>query len=71
MDRERVVSSDLASVGYDESSQILEVEFTNGAVYEYLRVPPGIHASLMSAPSHGRFFNEYVKKGGFAYRRIR
>lgn len=71
MEREPVISSDLASVGYDSVSQILEVEFTSGSVYEYSGVPASIHAGLMSASSLGRFFNQYVKKGGFAYVRIR
>lgn len=35
MEREPVVSSNIASIGYDENNNILEVEFNNGNVYEY------------------------------------
>ena len=40
MDRKHVNSSDLKSVGYDEKSQILEIEFNNGGVYIYSKMPP-------------------------------
>ena len=36
MYRESVESSNIASIGYDEASRTLEVEFLNGSVYERL-----------------------------------
>ena len=36
------------SVGYDEQSQILEIEFTGGEVYRYLDVPASVFHELMS-----------------------
>jgi hypothetical protein len=54
MEREEVTSSNLRSVGYDAESQILEIEFKQGAVYQYYEVPPEVHASLMAARSIGR-----------------
>jgi hypothetical protein len=30
-----VVSSNVASIGYDEFSNVLEVHFHNGSVYQY------------------------------------
>ncbi len=62
-------SSNLASVGYDPGSQILEVEFLNGSVYQYLGVPSYIYDGLMSAGSHGSYLDANVKKAGYAYRR--
>ena len=56
-----VVSSNLASVGYDESSQTLEVTFKNGATYAYSRVPASEHDALMRADSHGKYLNAYIK----------
>ena len=38
MEREPVVSSNVISVGYDDASETLEVEFKNG-VYQYYNVP--------------------------------
>ncbi len=44
----------LASVGY--ADPILEVEFTDGAVYQYTGVTPETFAALLNAPSMGRYF---------------
>ena len=38
MKRQSVESSNLASVGYDEEKQILEVQFKHGGVYQYFEV---------------------------------
>lgn len=56
-----VISSNLASVGYDEASQTLEVTFKNGTTYAYSRVPASEHAALMAADSHGKYLNAYIK----------
>ncbi len=39
MDRTPVSSSNLASVGYDSESMVLEIEFLNGSVYQYFDAP--------------------------------
>ncbi len=56
-----VESNYLRSVGYDSSSQVLEIEFRKGDVYQYIDVPPEIYTELMNAPSHGRYFNANIK----------
>ncbi|MBO7494531.1 MAG: KTSC domain-containing protein [Bacteroidales bacterium] len=70
MDRKYVSSSNIASIGYDSISQILEVEFLNGAIYQYYDVPETLYDGLMSADSHGKYLNEYIKKGGYSYSRV-
>lgn len=70
MERTPVKSSDLASVGYDASSRILEIEFSSGSLYEYSGVPSGVYQGLVAAESKGVYFNEIVKKGGYPYTRI-
>jgi hypothetical protein len=62
MERLLVTSSVLRSVGYDNSSWALEVEFHNGSIYEYRNVPPDIYAALMSAPSKGQYFDATIRK---------
>jgi hypothetical protein len=61
MHRQTVSSSAISSVGYDERSAILEVEFSSGVVYDYLQVPKKVYRDLLKAPS----------KGGFVSRRVR
>ena len=65
--RQRVSSSNIASVGYDEDEQVLEVVFRDGRVYHYLEVPPERALSLLRAESKGRFLNSQIKPN-FGYR---
>ncbi|BET57741.1 KTSC domain-containing protein [Geobacter sp. 60473] len=70
MERIPVSSSNLASVGYDASSAVLEVEFNHGGIYQYSGVPEEIYHSLMSAGSHGTYFDQFVKKAGYPYSKV-
>jgi hypothetical protein len=62
MDRIPVSSTDIAQIGYEADSQILEVEFLSGGVYQYSNVPPNVFDEFMAASSKGRYFNAYVKE---------
>jgi hypothetical protein len=61
MRRNHVSSSAISSVGYDESSSVLEVEFRSGDVYDYLEVPPKVYRDLLKAPSKGSFVSRRVR----------
>ena len=61
MKRARVTSSNLATVGYDEPSRTLEVEFHHGRVYRYFGVPPEEYRALMGAESHGKYFAANIR----------
>lgn len=61
MKRQSVESSNLASVGYDTKSQVLEVEFKHGGVYQYFDVPENVYEDLMNADSHGKYFVANIK----------
>ncbi len=39
MERISVLSSVIRSIGYDNLTMTLEIEFANGGVYEYMDVP--------------------------------
>ena len=71
MKRDNVNSSNLASVGYDADNQILEIEFKHGGIYQYSNVPEPVYMGLMNASSHGQYFDRFIKKGGYSYRKIR
>lgn len=70
MERIPIQSSNLASVGYDETTSVLEVEFINGNIYQYFDVPIHIYKGLMNATSKGRYLNENIKKAGYFCARI-
>lgn len=61
MDRTPVSSSNIRSIGYDPDSSTLEIEFNNGTVYQYGGVPQAEYDALMSAGSHGTYFNANIK----------
>ena len=61
MNRINVISSNLKSVGYDGVNRILEIEFLDNRVYQYFNVPPSLHARLMNAESHGKFFASEIR----------
>jgi KTSC domain len=61
MIRKPVLSSNLRSVGYDEPTKTLEVEFHDGSVYRYENVHSHEHESLMNAHSIGKHFHLHIK----------
>ena len=69
MNRKRVDSTSIRSVGYDEATQTLEVEFVGGGVYEYLDVPRSEFERFMSASSLGAYLNTQIK-GEYEVQRI-
>jgi hypothetical protein len=66
--RERLDSSSLASAGYDPAAHVLEVEFHNGGVYQYLEVEDEEYQEFRTAPSKGRYLNAEIKPGHRARR---
>ena len=61
MQRIPVKSSDIASVGYDEQTLTLEVEFKDKSIYQYTRVPKYVYLELISADSKGEYFSRYIQ----------
>ena len=60
MDRKRVTASRLRSIGYDERNQLLEVELSNGQVWQYSRVSPEVYRRFMAAPNPTSFFDDRI-----------
>jgi len=59
--RQSVTSSMILSVGYDNASGVLEIEFRRGPrVYRYFDVPEFLYRGLMAAPSKGKFFTTRI-----------
>ena len=71
MSRTQISSTSLRSVGYDQATSTLEVEFCRGNVYRYSDVPASRYEGLLSAYSHGSYFDRFIKNGGYAYQQIR
>ena len=69
MDRHQVASSNIRAIGYDTTTQTLEVEFLSGWVYQYYGVPEFLHQEVIQASSKGQFLNQY-NKNAYPYSRV-
>jgi len=63
MTREPVSSNAVVSIGYDEDTNTLEVEYRHGHVYQYAHVSPDEHEALINAPSIGRALQTLRARG--------
>ncbi len=70
MERKKLNSSQIRSVGYDAGSQTLEVEFSSGSIIQYSRVSAELHRRFLAAPSPGSWFRDNIEES-FTGRRIR
>ena len=70
MDRKKVNSSSIRSVGYDERNRVLEVEFNDGRVNQYSGVSAEVHRRLISAPSIVSYFRDNVEES-FTAKRVK
>lgn len=70
MERISVSSSNINSIGYDQQSAVLEVEFTSGDIYHYFNVPEHLYNNLMSSSSKGEFLNDFIRYN-YRYQKIR
>jgi hypothetical protein len=68
--RQPVESSVLATVGYSKRRHILEIEFSNGAIYRYVDVAPSVYRDLISSESKARYYDTNIK-GNYRSVRIR
>lgn len=61
MQRTSVESSAIAEVGYDATTNTLEILFKSGHVYQYFDVPQTTHDEFMAAPSIGQYYTSYIR----------
>jgi hypothetical protein len=59
--RTKVVSTNIESVGYDQESKTLQVEFKNGGIWQYSGVPAEEVVKLHAAESFGGFFHKNIR----------
>ena len=64
-----VSSSNVEAVGYDESSETLQVEFKNSATYQYFDVPGNVFEELRDTDSVGKYLNMHIK-GSYRFSRV-
>lgn len=62
-------SSNISSFGYEESNQVLRVEFKNGSLYEYFDIPEFVFDGMRNAGSKGEYLAHNIK-GTYRYARV-
>lgn len=70
MINQMVLSKEIEWIGYEQKTRMLQVEFIAGSVYQYSNVPNTVYHDFMRAPSHGRFFESFIKRN-YTYRKVR
>ena len=61
MNRQPVTSSMIRSWAFDETTAILELEFTNGRIYQYEAVPAFLAKGFEVAESKGHYFQSRIE----------
>ena len=69
MKRIPVLSSNIASLGYDAATQTLQVEFLSGSLYQYFDVPQNVFEDFKNAGSKGKYLAVQIK-GIYRYAKV-
>lgn len=67
----KVASSNIAALGYNPTSQVLRVIFTNNASYLYFGVEPIIWDALTKSQSKGKFLTENITRRRDKYKYLK
>lgn len=67
MERVKVSSSNLESIGFDQHTNTMEIEFSRtkkgpGSVYQYHNVPAEVWHGLLRSPSKGGYFHKEIRQ---------
>lgn len=61
MDRLKVKSSIIMSVGYDEGTHLMEIEFHDKKVGRFINIPKNTYEKMLQSPSIGKFFIQNIR----------
>ena len=70
MERKKVNSSQIRSVGYEAGSQTLEVEMSDGTIWQYTRVPTEVYRRFLAAPTITSYYRDNIEED-YGRKRIR
>ena len=70
MERTRVKSNTIRTVGYDEPTQILEIAFQQGGTYQYFGVSQKIYDHLIKPSSSPEEYYERFIKNRYRHEKI-
>jgi len=70
MERKKVSSAHIRSVGYEASGQTLEVELADGSIWQYAKVPSEVYRRFVAAPSMVSYYRDSIEED-YSRRRIK
>jgi hypothetical protein len=62
MERKRLSAGRIRAVGYDSRSRVLELEFSDGSVYQYTGVSNEVHRRLVSSAAAASYFRDTIEE---------
>jgi hypothetical protein len=62
MERKKVSSSQIRSIGYEAGSQTLEVEMSDGTIWQYGKVPSEVYRRLLAAPTIASYYRDNIEE---------
>ena len=69
MHRTVVASAGIQELGYEEGSEILEIKFVSGSVYDFYNVPLKLYDQMMDSPRKELFYETNILVR-FPYKRL-
>jgi hypothetical protein len=62
MERKRLSAGRIRAVGYDSRARVLELEFSDGSVYQYTGVSNEVHRRLVSSAAAASYFRDAIEE---------
>ncbi|HET8610335.1 MAG TPA: KTSC domain-containing protein [Burkholderiales bacterium] len=62
MERKRLNAGRIRAVGYDSRARVLELEFSDGSVYQYTGVSDEVHRRLVSSSAAASYFRDNIEE---------
>jgi len=69
MNRTAITANGIAQVGYEQGSEILEIEFTSGKVFQFFNVPEKMFNQFMNTPQKEFYYERNIYER-FPYKRV-
>jgi hypothetical protein len=61
MKRTPIPSDFISAIGYAPCASVLEIEFADGTINQYLEIPTSVFDALMASLAHETFFRELIE----------
>jgi hypothetical protein len=62
MERKCLNAGRIRAVGYDSRARVLELEFSDGSVYQYTGVGDEVHRRLLNSSAAASYFRDNIEE---------